>query len=451
MAIAMIARPLLPIDETRYLSVAWEMWQRRDWITPYLNGLPYSDKPPLLFWYILSGWSLFGVTEWWPRLLSPLAGLASVLLLAYLARRLWPPRADAAALTLPFLSGMFWMTYTTLVLFDTLLTVCVLISLSGVVEAYRGKPRWGWLAYGAGIGLGLLAKGPVVLIHTLPVALLAPWWTIEEQPVSWRAWYFGMAVGAVLGIALGLSWALTAGLRAGPAYQTAILWGQSAGRLAKAFAHQRPWWWYLPIFPIILFPWAWWPPLWRSMRYIWREPAKVPVRFSLSCIVPAVVAFSLISGKQIHYLMPLLPTFAILAGVACARLENRRPVVAVSLISPTLLIIAHLALRTIAVPIHDLQPIASFLKAAEDTGRPVAYVGRYAGQFHFLGRLRRPFDQIRLDQRAGWLSAHTKGLVIQYERSEAATAGATFVWPYRDGMIGIWGATAGTGTTPRSR
>src|ERR1041384_413331 len=47
---ALAFRPLLPVDETRYAAVGWEMWLRRDLLVPHLNGVPYSDKPPLLFW-----------------------------------------------------------------------------------------------------------------------------------------------------------------------------------------------------------------------------------------------------------------------------------------------------------------------------------------------------------------------------------------------------------------
>ena len=48
-------RPLWPVDETRYASVAWEMWLRGDFLVPYINGEPYSHKPPLLFWLIQLG------------------------------------------------------------------------------------------------------------------------------------------------------------------------------------------------------------------------------------------------------------------------------------------------------------------------------------------------------------------------------------------------------------
>ena len=56
-------RPLLPVDETRYLSVAWDMWQNDNFLVPHLNGAPYSHKPPLLFWLMHLGWSIFGVND----------------------------------------------------------------------------------------------------------------------------------------------------------------------------------------------------------------------------------------------------------------------------------------------------------------------------------------------------------------------------------------------------
>ncbi|MDD3651243.1 glycosyltransferase family 39 protein, partial [Immundisolibacter sp.] len=92
------SRPLLPVDETRYLSVAWEMWLRGDFIVPHKNFAVYVDKPPLLFWLMQAGWAVFGVNEWWPRLVPTLAALASLLLTARLAGALWPQRPRLAGL-----------------------------------------------------------------------------------------------------------------------------------------------------------------------------------------------------------------------------------------------------------------------------------------------------------------------------------------------------------------
>ncbi|MFL5460216.1 MAG: ArnT family glycosyltransferase, partial [Gemmatimonadales bacterium] len=204
-ALALALRPLLAIDETRYLSVAWEMWLRHDWLVPYLNGNPYPDKPPLLFWGMLLGWRLFGVNQWWPRLLQPIFAVISTLLLVRLTRKLEPELPDAADRTLPFLSGLLWVTYSTLVLFDTLLTACVMLSLLGLVEVWRGGALRGWIAYAAGVGLGLLAKGPVVLVHVLPAALLAPWWTSDASPRRWSSWYLGLLAALAAGSAFALA------------------------------------------------------------------------------------------------------------------------------------------------------------------------------------------------------------------------------------------------------
>ncbi|HQG30775.1 MAG TPA: glycosyltransferase family 39 protein, partial [Deltaproteobacteria bacterium] len=88
--VPLFTRTYLPIDETRYVSVAWEMWLRGDFLVPHLNGRTYSDKPPLLFWIYNLGWAIAGVNDIWPRLVSPLFGAASLLLTAGIARRLWP-------------------------------------------------------------------------------------------------------------------------------------------------------------------------------------------------------------------------------------------------------------------------------------------------------------------------------------------------------------------------
>ena len=79
-AVALASRPVLPVDETRYLAVAWEMWSRGDFVLPTLNGEAYSHKPPLLYWIIHAGWAAFGVNEWWPHLVA-LACLSAALVM----------------------------------------------------------------------------------------------------------------------------------------------------------------------------------------------------------------------------------------------------------------------------------------------------------------------------------------------------------------------------------
>ncbi len=44
--LGVLLRPLFPIDETRYVSVAWEMYLSGDYFVPTKNGELYGHKPP---------------------------------------------------------------------------------------------------------------------------------------------------------------------------------------------------------------------------------------------------------------------------------------------------------------------------------------------------------------------------------------------------------------------
>ena len=119
---ALILRPILPIDETRYMSVAWEMWLRNDYLVPHLNGEIYSHKPPLLFWLINVGWAIFGVNDIWPRLVAPIFGLGCLAMTSLLGRRWWPESSAQFLAPILLLGCYFWGIFTTLTMFDLILT-----------------------------------------------------------------------------------------------------------------------------------------------------------------------------------------------------------------------------------------------------------------------------------------------------------------------------------------
>src|SRR5215468_10994688 len=150
--------PAMPIDETRYLSVAWEMRQHGDFLLLHLNGAPYSDKGPLLFWLINVAWTLAGLHVWIVRLGVLAASLASLLLFDRLVRRLAADRELAMRATL-ILAGMIcFALFSVAIMFDVLVTTFVLLALHGVLDL--DERRW-WRGIGvlaAGFGLGLLTK-----------------------------------------------------------------------------------------------------------------------------------------------------------------------------------------------------------------------------------------------------------------------------------------------------
>jgi 4-amino-4-deoxy-L-arabinose transferase-like glycosyltransferase len=299
--------PALPIDETRYLSVAWEMRVHGDFLLLHLNGEPYSDKGPLLFWLINIAWFAAGLHVWIVRLGVLAVSFASLLLFHRLVRRLDGDAALAARATV-LLAGMIsFALFSIAIMFDVIVATCVVLALHGVLDLDVRRWRRGVLILATGLGLGLLTKGPVVLLDAGLVALLAPWWSATARELKLR-WYGAVALGIVGGIAIALIWALAAYGAQG--FWDAIVLRQTVGRVAKSFAHARPFWWYLMVLPPMLLPWT------LSLRAPWRVwcdsvTASKAVRFGIAWFVPALVVFCFFSGKQMHYLLPLLPGLAI--------------------------------------------------------------------------------------------------------------------------------------------
>ncbi len=149
-AVAMLSRPLTPIDETRYVSVAWEMWLRGDFLVPFKNGEPYSHKPPLMMWMFQAGWAVFGVNDWWPRLVSPLFSAGGLLLTMGLAGRLWPDRPGLGGQAVLILaSSLLWTIFSTSAMFDVILAFFVLLGMHGTLMAADGKSGRGFGIAGA--------------------------------------------------------------------------------------------------------------------------------------------------------------------------------------------------------------------------------------------------------------------------------------------------------------
>ena len=340
----LFTRPLLAIDETRYAAVALDMLERGDWLVPHLNGATYSHKPPLLFWLVILGWKVLGVSAVWARLVGPLAGIVAVSLVASIARVLWLHDARARGWA-PMItaSALGWASFGSLFMFDTLLACGALLALLGVVHSVEYGRTRGLVYLAAGIAIGILAKGPVILLHVLPVALTAPWWATPRENRRWSPWYGTLICALLLSAGGALLWAIPAGIAGGPTYQAAIFLGQTAGRVTQSFAHHRQFWWYLPLLPVLLFPWFVWPESWRAMRALRAAPRDAGVRFCLVWAGAGLLAFSLVSGKQVHYLLPLIPAVALLI----ARGLGQREAASLARPWPVAVIIAVIALGVI--------------------------------------------------------------------------------------------------------
>jgi 4-amino-4-deoxy-L-arabinose transferase-like glycosyltransferase len=331
--LAIFSHGPMPLYSTRTLAVAWDMWSHGHWLVPHINGQPYSEKAPLLFWLIQSGWFVFGVSDIWPRVLEVLIGGAQLVLVSMLARRLFPNRPwMARAAPWMLLAFGYAFLFGLQIMYDVLLALWVLAALLCLTpKSRRAEPRW--LLFGLCIGLGLLTKGPVMLLHVIFPWLLGPLWNDWARQHRGR-WYGRGLLALLLGGAMLLAWALPAGFAGGEAYRQRLFFTQTAGRVVDKLAqgkdlqnHAEPFWFYLLWLPVLLFPFSGWPRMWVALAGL-RGPLESGLRFALCWLLPSFIVFSLISGKQLYYPLPELAGMALLMAGAIAVLRERRPALA---------------------------------------------------------------------------------------------------------------------------
>src|SRR5712691_1805075 len=83
------AVPLVGPDEPRYAEVAREMLARHDLITPTLGGLPWFEKPPLLYWIMMLSFRVLGVTEYAARLGPAICGLLTTVFVYWIGKSVY--------------------------------------------------------------------------------------------------------------------------------------------------------------------------------------------------------------------------------------------------------------------------------------------------------------------------------------------------------------------------
>ncbi|MEQ8788232.1 MAG: glycosyltransferase [Pirellulaceae bacterium] len=315
-----LSYPLLEPDETRYAQISLEMAQSGDWITPTLDGEPYLDKPPLLYWMTAASLLAFGESEWAARLPCALAALLTVLTTYALGRRLIGFRAawcGAVALLMCggyVLAGRFLLMDGPLTLFTTTALLMGYVACCGS----RFHLGW-WLAAGVACGLGVLEKGPIAVVLVVPPLLASRW--LSNSGARLRVWHAAAFAAPIF--LLTAPWFAAISV-AHDDFSGYFFWKHHVMRFLNAFDHQEPWWFYVPVLLLGTFPLSLL--LGPLLSFLMSRSADVSkersrdVGFLLIAAAWVVFFFSLSSCKLPTYVLPALPFIGLLAGVMLDRM-----------------------------------------------------------------------------------------------------------------------------------
>ncbi|MDR1910497.1 MAG: glycosyltransferase family 39 protein [Holosporales bacterium] len=310
------AYPLLDNNEGLYASIARAMAEgRSSWIIPHLNGVPYIEKPPLLFWLIAICFKVFGIGTSSARLVPALAVLGTVAVLSYAMK------ADNATTR---------ARHTAMVLYACSIGGLIsgrMVYMEGLFAAMFSAAlflfyRWwktrrlcflcGW--YGS-LGLAILTKGFVSCI--LMGGILCVFLTTEN---GWSRWkHLFHPVGLLVFFCVSVPWHVLAA-HADPDF----IWTYFINEHVLRFLGQRKpcdyyrgsFWYYVPRLLIQLLPWTVF--LGGGIRLT--RPYSSVERFLLASICVPFLFFSFSIAKANYYLLLIHP---FLSALLALRLKIR--------------------------------------------------------------------------------------------------------------------------------
>ena len=314
--------PLIGLDEGLYAECSREMLATGDYLVPRQNGALFCDKPPLAYWLQAASMSVFGVNSFAARLPSALAAGALVALTVLMGTRLFGRRAGLFA-GFALATSMLLMGSARLCTLDAVFTLTLTASLSVyVLHTVGGSGRLAYLAFWILAGLSVLAKGPVGA--ALAFSTVALWAVLRCRYADGR--HGNWIAGFLLFAAIAVPWYVAVNHATGGEFLREFIVHQNIQRaLGHDFAHNQPFFFYLPVYVLGFLPWSLFVPL-ALIRHVRLRASSGADRSSLFLAIwigVVMLAFSLSRSKLPTYILPALPPSALLVGRLWSEMSDR--------------------------------------------------------------------------------------------------------------------------------
>ena len=398
--------PLTDTTEARYGEVARKMAELGNWVTPlYDYGVPFWAKPPLTTWLSAISIKWFGVNEFAARLPYLLLAVLIAWLLWDWVRRTSTRQAQLA--TAMMAGTLLYFVASAAVMTDLGLVLGTTLALRGFWAVFEqgdsARPKEVWLLF-IGLGIGLLAKGPIaVVLSGIPIGL----WMLLTGNIK-SAWQrVPWIKGSLLTLAIAAPWYVMAEIRTpgfweyffiGEHWKRFTVTGWAGDKYGTAHATQRGAIWLFALAAAM--PWtALLPLLWIGRKPARAtqtdESARYSRQFSLYLLAWSLAPclFFTLSGNILWtYVLPALPAMALLAARWLSQ-DTRTgwvdSVVAAGVIAMSALVAAFFAREELADSWKSAKTVV-LAHQASAAGHPLLFLGElpYSASFYSQGKAR---------------------------------------------------------------
>ena len=338
---------IMEVDAAQYASLSREMAETGSYLEVYHRGKDYLDKPPLLFW-VSSVWiKWFGPHNWTYKIASFLFSILAIVSTYKLGHLLYNKRIGfVAAIMLATSQAYFLFNHD--VRTDTILTACVIFAVWQIMAFIFYRERMHLIGGFFGIGLGMLAKGPIALM--VPALAFAAYFVGRKRYKDFFRWEWLLGLFIVLLVLSPMLYGLytqfdqhpekelTFMSDAGNRTETGVsgikfyLWTQSFGRITgeNVWSDGSPPTFFIDTFLWSFLPWSLlgvWALIWRLSNTLVDvfKRRKKQEWLTLGGFVLPFIAFSMSHYKLPHYIFVLFPFAAIITAEFALRVLFEKP------------------------------------------------------------------------------------------------------------------------------
>jgi 4-amino-4-deoxy-L-arabinose transferase-like glycosyltransferase len=322
-------------------QIARNMMQSGDWVTARLDGVPYLEKPPLIYWMIAGSYKIFGAHDWSARIPVVLSAIGLCLVTAWFG--IWAFKRYSAGLYAGLCMSTcigLWL-FTRIQIPNVTLVLTITLSMWGflrLLEDDEPHPRLWAALIGVCFGAGLLLESLIAVVF--PLGAWIVYLALTKQLFHWSVWKRLRPVSTTLiMLAVAAPWHILATIQNPPYFEFTMksIPGQWHGFFWFFFINEqllrflnlryphdyatvpRYLFWLFNL--IWLFPWSVYIPATFRLSY---KPVDREGRTRLLavCWIGFVMVFFTFSTTQEYYSMPIYPAVALLLGSAML-LESR--------------------------------------------------------------------------------------------------------------------------------
>lgn len=313
----------IPYDEAIYAKIAKNMVLDKEYFVQQWFPLKvWYEKPPLYMWFAAGFMNILGFTELAARMPSAIAGLATIILIFFVGKKMFNKTVGFLA-SFTLLTTTQYLYYTRMAMTDVTTTLFISLALFSYLMVRDKNKNVLYFIPGALIGLAVMTKGVVGLLP-FPIILLYELYLLitKENKFSWKFLmpsffiFFGF-------IGVALPWHIYMYRMFGSTFLRDYIGYHVWDRAVASIEDKgRPFYWYLIVLKVSMRLWA--VVLLGSIPFILRRIFKGDRKIGLFVFWAGFVFvfFSIATSKLVWYIIPIYPALSILIAVAVDRFLN---------------------------------------------------------------------------------------------------------------------------------